>query len=104
LVSSAANHVAAYDPYTGKEIWWCGYEGFSIVARPVTGHGCVYVCGLEGETRVLLAIRQNARGEVTQEELVWKLPHGGPLVPSPLVVGDLIFLCNDRGVAICLDA
>jgi outer membrane protein assembly factor BamB len=104
LVSPAANHVAAYDPYTGKEIWWCGYEGFSIVARPVTGHGCVYVCGLEGETRVLLAIRQNARGEVTQEELVWKLPHGGPLVPSPLVVGDLMFLCNDRGVAICLDA
>ena len=44
LVSTGADHVAAYEPRTGEEIWWSEYDGYSLVPRPVFGHGMVYIC------------------------------------------------------------
>ncbi len=105
LVSTAADHVAAYNPSTGKEIWWSGYDGFSLVARPVYGHGLVFVIGTVDATRpVLYAIRPQARGKVTEKHLAWRLAHGVPHVPSPLLVGAELYMVNDGGIATCVDA
>ncbi len=106
LVCPVADHVAAYDPKTGKEIWWCGYDGFSTVARPVAGLGLVFVVTSEkgSYATALYAIRPSARGKVPQSQLVWRLDRGVPHVPSPLLIGEELYLVNDGGVATCLDA
>ena len=36
--------------------------------------------------------------------MVWKLDRGAPLNPSPLLVGNELYLVDDTGVATCLDA
>lgn len=103
LISTGADHVAAYDPLTGEEIWWSEYDGYSLVPRPVFGHGLVYVCSGYGAP-VIYAIRPDGAGEVTATHVVWERQRGAPLNPSPLLHGDELYTVSDGGVAQCLDA
>jgi outer membrane protein assembly factor BamB len=104
LVSVGAYRAAAYDPETGKEIWRVSYaDGFSNVPRPVFGHGLVYIAtGFQQPS--LLAVRADGAGDVTKTHVAWTLKRGAPLTPSPLLVGDELFVVNDGGIATCLDA
>ena len=105
IVSSAADHAAAYDARTGREIWWLRYDGFSEVFRPVTWRGLVFLQGFENVSEVkLYAVRPNGKGEITKTHVEWKLDRGAPFVPSPLVVGDELYTVSDAGIASCLDA
>jgi outer membrane protein assembly factor BamB len=104
LVSVGAYRAAAYDPLTGKEIWRVSYaDGFSNVPRPVFGHGLVYITtGFQQPS--LLAVRPDGAGDVTRTHVAWTVKRGAPLTPSPLLVGDELFIVNDGGIASCLDA
>jgi len=104
LVSPAAHHVAAYDPRTGKEIWYVRYDdGFSNVPRPVYAHGLVFITtGFQEPS--LFAIRPDGRGDVTRTHLAWQLPRGVPYTPSPIVAGDQLYIVNDIGIVSCLEA
>ena len=104
LVSVGAFRVRAYEPLTGKEIWRVRYdEGFSNVPRPVFGHGLVFITtGFQQPE--LLAIRPDGKGDVTKTHVAWSLKRGAPLTPSPIIVGDELYLVNDGGIASCIDA
>jgi outer membrane protein assembly factor BamB len=104
LISVGAFRTRAYDPLTGKEIWRVRYdEGFSNVPRPVFAHGLVYIAtGFQQPE--LLAVRPDGKGDVTKTHVAWSLKRGAPLTPSPLVVGDELYLVNDGGIATCIDA
>ena len=94
----------AYDPLTGKEIWRVRYdEGFSNVPRPVFGHGLVFITtGFQQPE--LLAVRPDGKGDVTKTHVAWSLKRGAPLTPSPILVGDELYIVNDGGIASCIDA
>jgi len=104
LISVGAFRVRAYEPLTGKEIWRVRYdEGFSNVPRPVFGHGLVFITtGFQQPE--LLAIRPDGKGDVTKTHVAWKLARGAPLTPSPIIVGDELYIVNDGGIASCIDA
>ena len=44
VVSVGSEIVAAYEPASGKEIWRVRTKGYSVIPRPVFGHGLVFVC------------------------------------------------------------
>jgi outer membrane protein assembly factor BamB len=98
LISLGSKAAYAYDPVTGKELWRLEERGqFSASTRPVVGHGLVFFpTGFN--TGQILAVRP-ATGEV-----VWRSARGAPNKPSLLLIGDLLFMVNDGGVATCLDA
>jgi outer membrane protein assembly factor BamB len=103
VVSTGADHVAGYDARTGKEIWWSSYDGYSLIPRPVVGHGLVFVCS--GYNNPLLyAIRLGGKGDVTETHAEWSLKKGAPHSPSPILVGSELYVVSDGGVATCLDA
>ena len=104
IVSVGAYRAAAYDPQSGKEIWRVSYaDGFSNVPRPVYGHGLVYIAtGFQQPT--LIAVRADGTGDVTSSHVAWTLRRGAPLTPSPLLVGDELYIVSDSGIASCLDA
>ena len=99
VVSAGAFRATAYDPLSGREIWSVSYrDGFSNVPRPVYGHGLVYIAtGFQQPS--LLAVRADGRARVA-----WTLSRSAPLTPSPLLVGDELYVVNDAGIASCLDA
>ena len=47
----------------------------------------------------LLAVRPGGRGDVTASHVAWRVTRGVPNKPSLLLVGDLIFMITDAGVA-----
>ena len=104
VVSPGAFRAIAYEPRTGKEIWQVGYgDGFSNVPRPVYGQGLVFICtGFQQPS--MLAVRVDGRGDVTRSNTAWTLNRGVPLTPSPLLVGDELYMISDNGIASCVDA
>ncbi len=103
MICTGAEGSYAYDPATGEELWRVRHPGFSNVSRPLFGHGLVFVNSAIGSP-TLLAVRPGGRGDVTDSHVVWKCNRGMPLKPSPVMVGELIFTVDDKGIATCLEA
>jgi outer membrane protein assembly factor BamB len=105
IVSPASGLVAGYDPSIGHEIWRVRYgEGYSVIPRPVLAQGLLFV-GTGFERPTLLAIRLPAeKGDLTDSHVAWRHSKGAPHTPSPLVVGDELYVVSDNGIATCLDA
>jgi outer membrane protein assembly factor BamB len=103
MVSPGAKAVMGYDPRTGKELWKIRYNGWSVTPRPIHGHGLVYFIN-DYERPELWAIRPGGEGDVTEGSVAWKIRQGMPSQPSFLLVGELLFLVNNDGVAACVEA
>jgi len=104
VVSPGPDQVVSYDPKNGKALWHSRYKGgYSLVPRPVFGKGLVYVCS-GYDSPILFAIRPEGKGDVTDTHVAWSVKKGVPHNPSPLLVGDELYLVSDRGIASCLDA
>ena len=104
LVCAGAGAVVAYRPNDGKAIWQVDYpEGYSVIPRPVYGHGLVYICTGYG-TPNLLAIRPAGQGNVTATHVKWTSRKSIPHSASPLLVEDELYFVSDRGTATCVDA
>jgi outer membrane protein assembly factor BamB len=105
LISVGSKATYAYEPATGREIWRVEDSRYhSGTVRPVVGHGMVYTAtGLaRGE---LWAVRLGGEGVVTESHVVWKEKTQVPNRPSPLLVGDLLFMVHqDSGTVTCLEA
>jgi outer membrane protein assembly factor BamB len=103
VVSPGPDAVMAYEPATGKEIWKVRYKGYSVIPRPVYGHGLVFLSsGYDAPT--FLAIKADGHGDVTDTHIAWKTNKNAPHTPSPLLVGDELYLVSDGGIGSCLDA
>lgn len=103
VVVPGADQVIAYEPATGREIWKARYSGFSNVPRPVFGHDLVFVCTGYMKPQ-LWAIRPDGSGTVDDSYITWKATKQIPTNPSPLLVGDELYLVTDRGIFTCFDA
>ncbi|MEE2641694.1 MAG: PQQ-binding-like beta-propeller repeat protein, partial [Planctomycetota bacterium] len=105
LIAPAAEATIAYDPDTGKELWRVYHPGgFNVAARPLYAHGLVYVF-TSGLTGHLLAVRADGSGDVTRSHVQWTTTRGTPHIPSPVILGDRMYLVTEKGgVLRCLDA
>jgi hypothetical protein len=104
IVSVGAYRATSYDPATGKEIWTVRYEdGFSNVPRPVFAHGLVYITTGFFQPAVL-AVRPDGMGDVTGTHIAWSMTRGAPFTPSPIAVGEQLYVISDLGVLTCVDA
>jgi outer membrane protein assembly factor BamB len=103
MYSCGAKAAYAYEPRTGRELWMLRYRGFSNASRPVFGAGLIFIN--TGFSKAdLWAVRPGGTGDITDTHVAWKQAHGIPLKPSPVWVGDRLYLVNDSGIATCLAA
>src|SRR5690606_32486051 len=103
LIASGAESVKAYDPRTGKELWHSIGTQSHPIPSPVAGHGLVYLTAGSGQKRTI-AFRPGVDGDQTKGNIEWVYDRGAPYVPSPLLLGDYLYLMNERGQTTCLDA
>ena len=104
LLSSGAKAHYAYDPRTGKEIWqFAEPDAHSAATRPVVGDGVAYIPAGFGKAGVL-AIKLGGHGMLSANDLVWRMQKKAPNKPSVTLVGDLLFMVNDGGIAQCVEA
>lgn len=103
VISPGSGAVVAYDPDNGNEIWRCDYgEGYSVVPRPLFAHGLVIVCSGFNKAN-MLAIDPTGKGNVTDTHVKWEVTKQIPKESSPIVVGGLLFVNDDKGILSCID-
>ena len=104
IVSPGTFHVAGYRPKDGSEIWRVDYgQGYSVIPRPVYGHGLIFLSS-GYDTPVLMAIKPDGQGNVTESHVAWKTNKSAPHTPSPLLVGDQLYIVSDDGIATSFNA
>ncbi|HWC89659.1 MAG TPA: PQQ-binding-like beta-propeller repeat protein, partial [Pirellulales bacterium] len=105
-------------PADGRELWKVCYKGFSVVPRPSYGDGLLFVVTDFGRPQ-LWAMRPGGSndkgsngqgsngqgsGDLTDTAVVWRATRQISAAPSPLLVGEQLYLVTNRGVASCIDA
>jgi outer membrane protein assembly factor BamB len=103
VISPGSDVVNALDPVSGDELWRAHYDGYSVIPKPVVGHGLIFVCtGYEKPS--LVAIRMGGSGDVTESNIAWRVDKGIPHTPSILLVDEHLYMVSDGGVASCFEA
>jgi len=99
--------VTSVDPRAGTINWEIdvfdkGHIETSISSPIVAGELVIGCSGWLGVKKEVIAIRPPQPG--ARPEIVYKIIRGAPLVPTPLVKNDLLFLWEDDGVVTCADS
>jgi outer membrane protein assembly factor BamB len=104
LVLNGHEGVQAYDPTTGRELWFCkSAVGRGEPTITPAGDGLFVVNGLKGGD--VYSVRPGGRGDVTETHMSWHTPRKGARdTPSPIVVGDFIIVPDMEGVFTCYSA
>jgi outer membrane protein assembly factor BamB len=104
LISLGGKAAYAYDPMTGKERWRLEERhSHSACTRPIAGHGLIFY-STGNETPKLFAVRPDGVGDVTDTHVAWRFTRSVPYKPSLLLVGDVIYMINDVGIATAVEA
>lgn len=102
VICIGSNVLSALRPEDGSEIWRVRFSGFSVVPRPVYAHGLI-IMSTGYDKPSVLAIKADGKGDVTDTHIVWSMSKGSPLTPSPLVIGEDLYLVADNGIVSCVD-
>jgi outer membrane protein assembly factor BamB len=103
LIVNASTRIEAFDPATGKLLWYAGSQRQTPIPSPVFHNGIIYmVRGYRNSD--FLAIRPGGRGDVTSSHILWRAPRGASYVPSILYYQGLIYVTNEIGIVTCADA
>jgi outer membrane protein assembly factor BamB len=103
VVTTSSDGLYGYDPKTGKELWFVEYSGYSVVPVPLFAHGMIYVC-TGYNTPSILAVKIEKGAEKFTGKVAWRHRVDVPHNPSPVIVGDELYMVSDGGIATCLDA
>ncbi|MFQ5735179.1 MAG: PQQ-binding-like beta-propeller repeat protein [Planctomycetaceae bacterium] len=104
LVVNGHTGARAYNPKTGKELWFCkGYKGRGTPTVTPSKSGLLHVVdGRPGDT---YAIVPGGNGDVSETHRKWQSKRiGGRDLPSPVAIGDFLLISSLRGgVVTCYD-
>ena len=105
------HHTGAYDFASGEEIWKLDGGGDIPVPTPIIGDGLAYFTSAHGVVRPMRAIRLSATGVITppdiretNDAIAWVHFRKGNYMQTPILIGDKLYGCDDRGTFTCFDA
>ena len=113
LVTHGNDYAIAYKLKDGSEVWRVAdlngndaryRTDYRFVASPVCTPDLVVVPS--AKNGALVGINPHAHGRITatSTDTLWRIKHGTPDVPCPLVVDGLVYVAGESGTLTCLDA
>jgi outer membrane protein assembly factor BamB len=103
MVLSGSKSVISLDPADGKTHWRIEGPTEQFVASMVYD-GKFFFMAAGFPTHHVIAIRPNGSGDVSETHVAWHSKEAKCYVPSPVLVGDYLFVADDRGTANCFEA
>ena len=105
ILSPGSGLVGAYAPDDGRLMWKVTYgEGYSVVPRPVTADGMLFVATGYNSPKLLGIRLGKAEGDVTKSHQVWEVTRRMPKTPSMLAIHGQVLTLDDTGTLSGLDA
>jgi len=103
VVCNGFRQMAGYDFKTGEQLWHLKGGGDIPVPAPLFANGLIYLTNGHGRSPSY-AIQPTASGDVTPVNeqsnpagVAWWQSKDGSYMPTPLVLGNLLYTCNDNG-------
>jgi outer membrane protein assembly factor BamB len=102
LLLNGARSLSSYDPLTGGLLWQVTHTTEVAACTAAFDSERVVASGNVPEP-LMLAVRGDGSGDVSESHVLWRTKKSNTYVPSPLVVGSHVFLVIDGGVSFCRD-
>jgi outer membrane protein assembly factor BamB len=103
LLVNSSERIDAYDPATGRLLWYAGAPRQTPIPSAVFDGDRIFLSrGYRNSD--YLALRSGGRGEVTATHVEWLAPSGASYVPSIVHYEGLLYMTNEVGVVTCADA
>ena len=110
VIVNGWKHIGGYDLSSGKEVWRMTGGGDIPVPTPITSHGLIFITNSHGGKSPVYAVKPSARGDITLADaetsnahVEWSAARDGAYMQTPLVYGDLLYVCKDNGVLSVFD-
>jgi outer membrane protein assembly factor BamB len=110
VIVNGWKHIGGYDLETGKELWRMEGGGDIPVPTPIASHGLIFITNSHGGKSPVYAVKPTAQGTITLAEaessnahIAWSVARDGAYMQTPLVYGDLLYVCKDNGVLSVFD-
>ena len=105
LITNATRAVRSYDPMTGKELWKLAGNPEVTATTPITAHDLIFIANHYRPNQPIYAIRPGGSGDISlqknetaNKQVAWSYQQGGTYMPTPLIYGDLLYVCPNNGV------
>ncbi len=104
MIFCGNQEIASYNPDDGTVNWIVDGPASDYCSSPVYNekNNLVLVCSAWPK-RILLAIKPDGKGNVTQSHVAWRSAEGGVYVPSPITTGDYLFTTMPNGKVHCIE-
>ncbi|MFO1021221.1 MAG: PQQ-binding-like beta-propeller repeat protein [Planctomycetales bacterium] len=112
IVTAGTGKIRSYD-LEGKLLWELGPNSTNCIPTPIAAHGLLYVASgyVADKVRPIYAIRPGGKGDISlkpmetsNESIAWSVPQGGPYHPTPVIVGETLYVLYDRGLLASFNA
>lgn len=105
IFNSQEDAITAIEPKTGRVAWTSPpVLDKRSVSSPIVADGLlISTCGSGGGGNYAVGLRPPTTPAAAAEE-IWKVRRSAPYVPTPLALGQWLFLWSDGGVVTCVEA
>jgi outer membrane protein assembly factor BamB len=104
VVVGFPNRLVAYDPATGKELWFSKGLADQVNQTPMYDDGVVYCASSDMAGGTVIAVKPGGSGDVTESHRAWRQTRvKGAIGTGVAHAGHLYWITSD-GFALCLDA
>jgi outer membrane protein assembly factor BamB len=81
------------------------------VPTPIAAHGLIFFTNAHGPAAPIIAVKETATGDISlaagatsNQHVAWSQPRDGAYMQTPLVWGELLYVCRDNGALSAYDA
>ena len=111
IVTAGSKFVRAYDVNSGSERWRINGLSATPIPSPFAAADLLFLTSGHLPTQPILAIQlgrignpRAQRAHTSRDAVVWCRERGGSYIPTPIVYGDYLYTCSNRGIITCYEA
>lgn len=102
VVNSSAG-ISGHDFATGERLWHFEEANRFPIPTPIAHDGIIYM-SRGYRSSPFMAIRTGAKGTISADQLLWRVPSGAPYISTPVHYEGLLYMTGDVGVLTVVDA
>ncbi len=110
IITNGGRAIRAYDPGSGEQLWSLSPSSEIAVPTPIVAADLIFVGSGYLPTQPFYAVRPGGRGDISLQgnrraggQIAWSVTDAGPLIGTPIVVGDYLYLLGRDGTVHCFD-
>lgn len=104
MIFGGNKQISSYNPDDGSQYWFVNGPSEDFCSSPVFNekNGLVIMSSAWPQ-RILMAIKPDGSGDVTNSHVVWQTKEGAVYVPSPICTDDYLYTTMTNGKVYCIE-